>query len=177
MRKKLFIHFSFLISFFLLISLYRNWFDLYYWPFWLGGIVGTLLPEIDHLIYVFFSNPQEVTSQRVRYLCNSRQFKNCFWLLASTTAERTGLIFHTVLFQAIFFILTFWVLTSSAGLFGRGLVLAFSLHLVIDQLSQVMEKGELSSWFWQIPISLDRKQINVFLGTVIFLVLFFGFFL
>lgn len=177
MRRKLFIHFSFLISFFLLISLYRNWFDLYYWPFWLGGIVGTLLPEIDHLIYVFFSNPQEVTSQRVRYLCNSRQFKNCFWLLASTTAERARLIFHTVLFQAIFFILTFWVLTSSASLFGRGLVLSFALHLAIDQIEEVMNKGSLQSWFWQIPISLGRKQINVFLGTVIFLVLFFGFFL
>jgi len=177
MRRKLFIHFSFLISFFIFISLFKKWLALSFWPFWLGGIVGTVLPEIDHLIYVFFSNPQEVTSQRVRYLCNNRQFKNCFWLLATTTGERAGLIFHTVLFQVIFFILTFWVLTSSASLFGRGLVLSFCLHLAIDQIEEVINKGTLQSWFWQIPVSLDRKQISVFLGTVIFLVLFFGFFL
>lgn len=177
MSRKLFIHFSFLISFFIFISLVKKWLAVSFWPFWLGGIAGTLLPEIDHLIYVFFSNPQEVTSQRVRYLCSSRQFKNCFWLLATTTAERTGLIFHTVLFQAIFFILTFWVLTSSASLFGRGLVLSFALHLVIDQIEEVMTRGTFQGWFGQIPISLNRKQTNVFLGTVIFLVLFFGFFL
>lgn len=136
MKRKVFIYFSFLVSFFLLISLYRNWLDLYYWPFWLGGIVGILLPELDHIVYVFFSNPQEVTSQRVQFLCKNKQFKRCAQLLLSTGQERTGLIFHTILFQAIFFALTFWVMTSSTSLFGKGTVLAFSLHLVIDQIVQ-----------------------------------------
>jgi hypothetical protein len=177
MKKKIFIYFAFLISFFILSSLFKKWLALSFWPFWLGGIVGTVLPEIDHLIYVFFANPQEVTSQRVRYLCANKQFKNCFWLLASTTAERTKLIFHTAIFQAVFLILTFWVVTSSGSLFGRGMVLAFSLHLVIDQVNQVLEKGEIQSWFWQTPINLDRRQTNFFLAAVILLVLFFGFFL
>lgn len=136
MKRKVFIYFSFLVSFFLLISLYRNWLDLYYWPFWLGGIVGILLPELDHIVYVFFSNPHEVTSQRVQFLCKNKQFKRCAQLLLSTGQERTGLIFHTILFQAIFMVLTFWVMTSSTSLFGKGIVLAFSLHLVIDQIGQ-----------------------------------------
>lgn len=177
MKRKIFIYFSFLISFFIFISLFKGWLKLGFWPFWLGGIVGMILPEIDHLIYVFFSNPQELTSQRVQFACKSRDFKKCFQLLAATTAERTRLIFHSVTFQVIFLILTFWVVTSSGSLFGRGLVLAFSLHLVLDQLNQVLEKGELASWFWQLPLSLDRRQTNFFLAAVIFLVLFFGFFL
>lgn len=177
MKRKLFIHFSFLISFFLFISLYRNWFDLHYWPFWLGGIVGILLPELDHIVYVFFSNPHEVTSQRVQFLCRNKEYKKCFRLLLATRQERIGLIFHTILFQAIFMVLTFWVVTSSTSLFGRGIVLAFSLHLLIDQIDRFMEKGDLSSWFWQTPISLDRKQTITMLVFITLLVLIFGFLL
>ncbi len=157
MKRQTFIYFSFLISFFLLISLYRNWLDFYYWPFWLGGIVGILLPELDHLVYVFFLNPHEVTSQRVRFLCKNRQFKRCAQLLLSTGQERIGLIFHTILFQAIFMALTFWVMTSSTSLFGKGIVLAFSLHLVIDQI--------------------DKKQPKILLVLAVFLMLIFGFLL
>lgn len=177
MKNKAFIYISFLVSFFLFISLCRNWLDLSYWPFWLGGVVGIVLPELDHIVYVFFSNPQEVTSQRVRFLCINKQYKRCSQLLLSTTQERTRLIFHTVLFQAIFLVLTFWVMTSSTSLFGRGIVLAFSLHLVIDQIVGFLEKGELSSWFWQTPISLDRKQTITMLAVIILLVLIFGFLL
>ena len=177
MKKQAFVYISFLVSFFLFISLYRNWLDLYYWLFWLGGVVGMILPELDHIIYVFFSNPQEVTSQRVRFLCLNKQLKRCGWLLLSTGRERTGLIFHSILFQLIFFILTFWVMTSSASLFGKGMVLAFSLHLVLDQTNQLLKKGDLSDWFRQTPIRLDGKQTKIFLLSAALLVLIFGFLL
>lgn len=177
MKQKIFIYFAFLISFFIFISLVKNWLSLGYWPFWLGGVIGMVLPEIDHLVYVFFANPQEVTSQRARFLCGNKQFKNCFWLLVSTTTERTKLIFHTAVFQVIFLVLAFWVVTSSSSILGRGLVLAFGLHLILDQVNQVLEKGELTSWFWQIPVSPERKQTNIYLIVGILLLLFFGFFL
>ena len=162
MKNKAFIYISFLVSFFLFISLYRNWLDLVYWPFWLGGLVGIVLPELDHIVYVFFSNPQEVTSQRVQFLCKNKQFKRCARLLLSTGQERMGLIFHTILFQAIFFVLTFWVMTSSTSLFGKGIVLAFCLHLAIDQIDRFLEKGEPS---------------KTMLAVIILLVLIFGFLL
>ena len=162
MKNKAFIYISILVSFFLFISLYRNWLDLIYWPFWLGGLVGIILPELDQVVYVFFSNPQEVTSQRVQFLCKNKQFKRCAQLLLSTRQERIGLIFHTIFFQAIFFVLTFWVMTSSTSLFGKGIVLAFCLHLILDQIDRFLEKGEPS---------------KTILAVIILLVLIFGFLL
>lgn len=162
MKNKVVIYLSFLISFFLFISLYRNWLDLVYWPFWLGGLVGIVLPELDHIVYVFFSNPQEATSQRVQFLCKNKQFKRCARLLLSTRQERIGLIFHTILFRAIFFVLTFWVMTSSTSLFGKGIVLAFCLHLVIDQIDRFLE---------------EREPSKTMLAGIILLVLIFGFLL
>ncbi|MDP3994714.1 MAG: hypothetical protein Q8P91_02705 [bacterium] len=162
MKKQAFTYIAFLVSYFLFISLYRNWLDLGYWPFWLGGLIGIILPELDHVVYVFFSNPREVTSQRVQFLCKNGQYKRCVRLMLSTGRERMGLIFHTIFFQAIFFVLTFWVMTSSISLFGKGIVLAFSLHLVVDQIVGFFDKGEPS---------------KTTLVVVILLVLIFGFLL
>ena len=102
MRRELFIHFSFWLSFFVLITLVKQLFNLSYWPFWVGGVVGLFLPDIDHLVYVFFLQPQELTSQRVNFLLDKREVKRTLELLYETRSERTGLIFHTILFQLIF---------------------------------------------------------------------------
>ena len=98
---------SYWFSFFILITLLKKYFNLSYWPLWLGGMIGTFLPDIDHVIYVMFLKPVELTSQRVNYLVQRQELKRAVELLYDTRSERVGLIFHTVLFQLIFLVLTF----------------------------------------------------------------------
>lgn len=177
MRKELFIHFSFLVSFFVFISLIKGWFSLSYWPFWVGGLVGTILPDLDHILYVFFLRPQEYVSQRFNHMIGQRDLRGSISLLAETRNERTKLIFHTVLFQIIFLIFGFLVVTSSGSIFGRGIVLAFMLHLIVDELVDLMEMGSLENWFKQTPIVLDRNQANLYLAANSGILLLFGFLL
>lgn len=174
MKKELFVHFAFLVSFFILITLFKKWISLSYWPFWIGGILGTLLPDIDHLLYVYLLRPQELTSQRVNYLLQKREIVNSIDLLASTRYERTNLIFHTALFQVIFIVLAFLVISSSGNLFGRGLVLAFYLHLVIDQFVDLMQIGSLTNWFRQTNIVLTSEKTVLYWVANLLAVLFFG---
>ena len=162
MRRELFIHFSFWFSFFVLISLVRHFLSLSYWPFWLGGAIGTFLPDIDHLIYVLFLSPQELTSQRIGFLWNRKEYKRMIELLYETRSERRGLVFHTIFFQIIFLVLTFWILSSSASLFGKGMVLSFALHLSVDQLVDLTEMKSLSNWTKDLPINLDLKKSKIY---------------
>jgi hypothetical protein len=162
MRRELFIHFSFWFSFFVLISLVRHFLSLSYWPFWLGGAIGTFLPDIDHLIYVLFLSPQELTSQRIGFLWNRKEYKRMIELLYETRSERRGLVFHTIFFQIIFLVLTFWIMSSSASLFGKGLVLSFALHLSVDQLVDLTEMKVLSNWTKNLPINLDLKKSKIY---------------
>ena len=133
MKRELALHFGVFVLFAILVILFKRWFDISYWPFLVGGILGTLLPDIDHLIYVYFLSPQDLTSQRVSYLLNKRDVGRSLSLLYETRSERKGLIFHSTVFQIIFWVLTFLVVTSSGSIFGWGIVLAFSLHLILDQ--------------------------------------------
>jgi hypothetical protein len=174
MRRELFIHLSFWFSFFVFIALVKHLFNLESWPFWAGGLIGTFLPDIDHLIYLYFLRPQELTSQRVGFLVDHKEFKRMMELLYETRYERTGLIFHTIFFQAIFLILTFWVMSSSPSLFGRGLVLAFSLHLSIDEITDLVEIKSLKNWFKFIQVNLDFRQSKLYSFVTFILVCLLG---
>lgn len=180
MKKEILIHTAYLLIFSLLVILFKK----YFLPlnlnsifnislFLLGGAVGTILPDIDHLIYIFFLSPQDLTSQRVNYMLGKREIWQTLEVLSTTREERRQLIFHTVHFQIIFWILTFLVISSSGSLMGRGLVLAFSLHLIIDQLLDLMKIDNLDNWFRQVSIQLEKeKYMFYWLGNVILLLLF-----
>jgi hypothetical protein len=131
------------------------------------------MPDIDHLIYVFLIGPQELTSQRVGFLWGRKEYKRLIELLYETRSERRGLIFHTLFFQALFLILTFWIMSSSASLFGKGLVLSFALHLSIDQIVDITEMKSLANWTKFLPISLDLKKSEIYwsVGTLLVVVM------
>lgn len=162
MRRELFIHFSFWLFLFVFIALARHYFALSFWQFWLGGVVGVILPDIDHLIYVYFVKPTDLTSQRVNYLLNKKQISRSVELLYETRQERKNLIFHTILFQAIFFALTFWMFSSSGSYFGRGLTLSFLLHLSVDQLIDLNDLKNLDNWFTNLPFKLSFEQSKTY---------------
>jgi hypothetical protein len=176
MKKELLVHFAFLVSLFIFISLARGYVALTFWPFWLGGIIGTLLPDVDHFIYVFLLRPQELNSQRANQMLGRKDVFATLEFLAETRYERTKLIFHTATFQLIFLVLTFLVLTSSGSLFGRGLVLGFLIHLLIDQLVDLIDTKNLSNWLRNMPVSLEGREKQYFAANLI-LLLIFAFFL
>lgn len=177
MKRELFIHFSFWFAFFVFVALFKHYLNIADWAFWIGGIVGTLLPDIDHVIYFYFVSPTDLTSRRFDFLAHKKAFRRMVELLYETRSERKGLIFHTFFFQAIFLILTFWMLTSSNSLFGRGMVLAFAAHLSIDQLMDLTETENFDNWMKYLPFSVDFQKAKLFwLGSSL-LLLIFGFFL
>jgi len=176
-KRELFIHFAFWLSFFIFISLVKGYAPLAFWAFWLGGIFGTLLPDLDHVIYFYFLSPRDLTSQRFNFLAQRREIGRMLTLLYETREERRGLIFHSAFFQIIFLTLTFWMLSSSSSLFGRGMVLAFALHLSIDQMMDLTDQGSFDNWLKMFPIRLDPKNAKIYTLTMILLVCLFGFLL
>lgn len=142
MKKEIFNHLVYFFAYFVFLTIVNSLYSFSYWPLYIGGIVGLFMSYADHLLYVFVFNPQELTSQRVTLLLRSKQYKNALILLHDTWDERKNLIFHTNLFQIIFTILTFWVVSSSGSLFARGLVLSYLLGLVIFNLKKYIAKTD-----------------------------------
>lgn len=175
MRRELFIHFSFCFFFFVLVCIINSYFSFSYWPFWFGSLIGVFLPDLDHVIYVLFMSPQELTSQRISLLLKERSFNRIISLLYETRRERRGLVFHTVFFQIIFLVLTFWVITSSTSFLTKGLVLSFCVHLLTDQIMDIIELKDFGNWMKFSPITFDLPKAKIYVLTTGILVLIFGF--
>ncbi len=127
-------------------------------PFWLGGLIGVVLPDIDHLLHMYLVSPQDPSSMQLESLVKDKKLWRGVEFLYETRGERKELIFHSIFFQAIFFVLTFWVLSSSSSFLGHGLVLSFALHLAVDQLIDLNETKSLENWFKYLPFKLDYDQ-------------------
>ena len=177
MKKEILTHFVAFSVFFALITLIRGWFDLSVLLFWFGGVLGTMLPDIDHVIYIYFLRSEEYNSQRAVHMVQGGNLKESFKFLAETRSERTRLIFHTYYFQLIFYVLSFLVITSSGSMFGRGLVLAFLLHLLVDQLIDFKETGSINNWFKDLPVMQEVGKQKIYLTIVSVAFLLFAFLL
>lgn len=175
MKKQLALYYSLFIIFFLLISLARGWMSTDFLMLWIGGAVGAILPDIDHLIYIYYLRPHELTSQRAAYMLSKKEVFATFSLLASTRSERKVLIFHNALFQIIFYIFAFLILSSSSSLFGRGLVLAFLLHLLVDQYLDFVQLDSIEHWFRNLKVQITKEKSTLYWVGALLVLLVFGF--
>ena len=57
------------------------------------------------------------------------------------------------------------------------MVLGVMLHLVIDQVVDLVETGGLDNWFSQFQLRLNEEQKRWYLGINVALILLFGFML
>ncbi len=166
MRKEIINILLFWLSYFIFITIVNRLYSFSYWPLYVGGLFGLLMPNLDHLLHVFVFKPQELTSQRVSQLVQNKQYKEAIILLYDTKNERKDLIFHTVQFQIIFSILTFWVVSSSGNLFARGLVLSYYLCFVIFNLKKFVNK----------ELILDNEDsTRIYFAAMVLALFIFGF--
>ncbi len=175
MRKYLYTHLIFLIVVFAVVTLIKRWFSLGYLAFWAGGILGTFLPFLDQLVYVFFLRPQDLDSLRVREILAKKQVYKAIEFIFATSKERDNLIFHTAFMQIFFLIFAFWVVSSSGNLFGKGLVVGLVLSLSTDQFRDLLEKGQINSWFSDFKISLSREKALFYWLLTFLFVLYLAF--
>lgn len=180
MRKEIATKLLIIIFWLVLISLGRwAWQWSLIWLY-LGSILGLFLLETDHWLYVFLSNPHELTSQRVKRLIEQRQFKSAFVLVSDTKLEREKLAFHNVLFQAILVIFCFFAITSTNSLFGIGLLMGMFLSLLLEEIFYLKNHKEeelKQRLFWPVKVELNASQQRIYVLIVVFIFVFLSFLL
>src|SRR3989344_8965529 len=102
MRREVGLHLTAVLGFFLLTALVKRLSGTVLLEYYVGGILGTVLPDLDHIIYALYLKPQETVSKSVNNLLRRGEIKSTINLLVVTRNERKQLIFHTSAFQAFF---------------------------------------------------------------------------
>ena len=66
--------------------------------FLVGAFLGTFILDLDHLVYAFYQNPEEESSQRIREAFKRRDWKGLVQVLEECHQEHTELVFHQAVF-------------------------------------------------------------------------------
>lgn len=164
-------HLAVSFFYFLALSVLRFKIDIALVFLWLGGLLGTFLLDIDHLLYWFVTHPEKEDSTEAKALWQQKGFRGyreMFQLVEKTHCTHDRLIFHTALFQVILFVLAFYIISSGGSFFGSGLVMAACLHLLKDEWQDYRrDKERLADWlFWQIKGIPAQEYLKLYLVAV-----------
>lgn len=154
------------------------------WSFWqtsfltlilllLAAFLGANFLKIDQLIYVYFTRPELPLSLEVKQLIKQRNFKGAWQLLTARGIEQRELALKSVLFQVVWVGLALFTLTSTAGVFGKTLVMAIGLSLLVQEWEDILAKRGFSWLFWQIKrqVGLREQKYYLYLMTGLFVIL------
>ncbi|HUW21853.1 MAG TPA: hypothetical protein VMW41_04270 [Candidatus Bathyarchaeia archaeon] len=172
-RQKAPVYSAVLLIYLGLVTFLRWQFKIEIVFFWLGGFAGLLLYNLDQVVYLVWQDPNSLTTGKLKTLVNQRRFKESLDLLSDTCDERKHLVAHSVVFQIALVALTFFAISSTASLFGKGLVIGLFLYSLINQGLLLVQGKSMACWFWQLGIKLTRRaEACYFLSLVIILFLF-----
>lgn len=166
-RNEIISHLIVTFAYFLLVSILRWKIDLGLIAIWFGGIIGTYLLDIDHLLYWYILHPEADDSRQAKILFKNQDYKGIYQLLSAVHQSHTKLIFHTALLQIVLLILSVYVLTSGGSVFGSALIMAANLHLLKDVWHDYFARGKTAAiewFFWQIKGVVWEKYITIYLS-------------
>lgn len=146
---------------------------------WTGAILGSFFLDIDHLLYWFFTHPEEEDSQEAREMAMggtsttgikiiTGKLRELYWLLRKSHDTHTRLILHSLIGQAVLLVMAVYLLTSGGSIFGSAFIMAINLHLLKDEWSDyAKDKNHLANWlFWQISDPKARRYLREYLVGV-----------
>lgn len=138
----------------------------YFW--WVLGVgVGVLIIFLDRVVYTY-SYPHEQLSQVFNHHMQEKDYLRALEMLDTRRHEQNKLTFRSALFMAVWVPLSFFALTSTSGLFGKGVVMGLMLHILYDAWRmQKTDPEKLNErLFWQIGREVSREEQLVFMWIV-----------
>lgn len=142
-----------------------QWAEMLGWVGWVAGVViGVLVLFADRIVYTY-SYPGAQISQQFAWYVKEKKYLTALTLLDSRRLEQERLTFRSSLFMAIWVPLSFFALTSTTGLFGKGVVMGLMLHALADswRLQKAEPRRLHVRLFWLIKRQVTDEERLVFL--------------
>lgn len=141
----------------------------------LGVLVGVYVLFVDRVVYTY-AYPQEQLSQHFVWYWKNKQYSNALKLIDSRRSEQEKLTFRSGIFMAIWVPLAFFALTSTSGVFGKGVVMGLMLHILYDswRLQRIDPVKLNRRLFWQVKQKFGAHEQMAFLIIISVIFLWFS---
>ncbi len=136
----------------------------------LGGFIGWNLLLVDQFVWVYFTHPEENLSFNTKHFIEKGNYLKAIRYLLQNKDKQNHLAFRNLYFQIAWLVLALFTITTTITLFGKALVMAVGLHLLLDQWFSYKEKGHFDWLFWQLnkKLAQDGQKAYLYLITSLF---------
>lgn len=136
------------MAYHVMIALVWSWFLRERWgqfnPFWIAtSVVGSLIPDADHLNYFLGYGRKDTYSRQVFAFIKNRQWRALFQFLATGHKTNTSLMYHNV-YVVVIFILLALIAMMVDWQFGVVLFGAIVSHYLFDMADDVVQLGGIN---------------------------------
>lgn len=131
----------------------------------LGAVIGWLIPWFDRIAYIYILHPEAQISQYVKFQIENKQWRRAWESLQLRGKEFDQLTTRGILFQLAWIVLAFFAVTSSAGWFGKTLVLALGGRLLFEQWREwlIDRAGLKQKLLWQVRVDWSERELKLYL--------------
>lgn len=107
------------------------------------AVIGSLIPDVDHLYYFLGYGRRDTYSQQVFAYLRSHEWRNLFYFLATGHKKNTSLSYHNVYVVALFIVLA---VGASFVDWQVGVVLfgAIVSHYLFDMFDDIVQLGGIN---------------------------------
>lgn len=138
------------------------------WSWWIMGVVGgALVLFADRIVYTY-SYPGTQVAQQFGWYWKEKKYVTALNLLYDRRLEMERLTFRSSLFMVVWVPLAFFALTSTPGMFGKGVVMGLMLHILFDswRLQKADPRRLHLRLFWLIKREVSEEERLVFLWVM-----------
>jgi len=154
-----------------------NFSSLLDWIWWILGVgIGVLILFADRIVYTY-SYPGTQISQQFSWYIKEKKYMDALELLDLRRLEQERLSFRSSLFMVIWVPLAFFAITSTTGLFGKGVVMGLMLHILADawKLQKHDPRRLHIRLFWLIKREITDEERLVFMSILTGIFVLFSF--
>ena len=158
-------HLGVTVVYLLMVSLFTRNFSSY---FWIGGIIGIPILDIDHLLYLF-TNSEEKSCQKFFRIWSEKKYQTAiFYLVSLHKNDNQKKLLHNGFFGMVWAALCLLVFIMSKGLFQMGLMLSVYLHLLKDITEDLIDMEHLKEWlFWPLKKTISNRTTIIYVNLLI----------
>lgn len=113
-----------------------------------GIVIGSLLLDIDHWLFIFVVAPNELVSREIRGRLSSGSYATALDYMVAHRRDFRRLPMHSVAFQLCLAVAALYTAVQFPNTLTAGLLTGLFLHSVVDQAGDLNRTGHLHHWFW-----------------------------
>ncbi len=137
----------------------------------LGSLLGTVILDLDYIIYAYFLEPNHDFSKTLKTFIHHKDYSNTLAFIHFHKNDLQDKILNSALFQGVLAGAAIFVMASNTGFFIKALVLSTFVNSIYRLIEEHLE-NRTETWFWALKTKPNKIMLYTYTAVLIGILLY-----